>query len=93
MCHGELGTGKMEDKDFNQKLYEKLVDVIGPEEDVHSTRDFFRIMDTINAFGDEDFLSVSRGSLPEGFDIEGSDEDVTNILNSCNPFRDRGCKK
>lgn len=80
MCHGELGTGKMEDKDFNQKLYERLVDVIGTEEDVHSRRDFFRIMDTINAFGDEDSISVSSGSLPEGFDIEGSDEDVTNIL-------------
>lgn len=74
------GTGKMEDKDFNQKLYERLVDVIGTEEDVHSRRDFFRIMDTINAFGDKDSISVSSGSLPEGFDIEGSDEDVTNIL-------------
>lgn len=80
MCYGELGIGKMEDKDFNQKLYERFVDVIGIEEDVYLRCDFFRIMDIINVFGDEDFILVLSGSFSEGFDIEGSDEDVINIL-------------
>lgn len=80
MCYGELGIGKMEDKDFNQKLYERFVDVIGIEEDVYLRCDFFRIMDIINVFGDEDFILVLSGSFLEGFDIEGSDEDVINIL-------------
>ena len=70
----------MEDKDFNQSLYERLVDVIGTEEEVHSRQDIFRIIDKVNAFGDKDSISVSSGSLPEGFNLEGSDEDQTQIL-------------
>lgn len=75
-----LGIGRMEDKVFNQRLYERLVDVIGTEEDVQSRQDIFRIIDKVNAFGDKDSISVSSGSLPEGFDLEGSDEDITLIL-------------
>lgn len=79
----------MEHKDFNQKLYERLADVIGTEEEVHLRRDFFGIMDIVNAFGDKDSISVSSGSHPEGFDIEGSDEDVTLILKNVDviPFK------
>lgn len=70
----------MEDKELNQRLYERLEDVIGTEEDINSRQDVFRIMDKINVFGDKDSISVSSGSLPEGFDLEGSDEDVTVFL-------------
>lgn len=70
----------MEDKVFNQRLYERLVDVIGTQEDVQSRQDIFRIIDKVNAFGDKDSISVSSGSLPEGFDLEGSDEDITLIV-------------
>ena len=70
----------MQDKDFNLRLYERLVDVIGTEEDIQSRQDIFRIIDKVNVFGDKDSISVSSGSLPEGFDLEGSDEDITLIV-------------
>lgn len=67
----------MEGADLNQRLYERLADVIGTEEHIQSRRDIFKIMDKVNSFGDKDSLSISTGSLPEGFDLEGSDEDIT----------------
>ena len=48
----------MEGTDLNQRLYERLADVIGTEEDIQSRRDIFKIMDKVNSFGDKDSLSI-----------------------------------
>ena len=84
MRHGMIrrlqGISKMEDNYFTQRLYERLVDIIGNEEDIHSRREVFRILDIVNAFGDKDSIRISSGSLSEGFDLQGSDEDVTILI-------------
>lgn len=66
----------MEGVDLNQRLYERFVDVIGIEEYIQLRWDIFKIMDKVNFFGDKDFLFILIGSFLEGFDFEGSDEDI-----------------
>lgn len=64
-----------------KELTEKLIQIVGKFEDVKHRQDVFRIMDKINGvYGDVDSLSISSGSLSEGLDIQGSDEDLTFIL-------------
>lgn len=70
----------MENKDLNQKLYERLLDVVGTEDDIRSRQDMFKYMDIVNGFGDSDSISISAGSLSEGIDLKGSDEDIMLVL-------------
>ena len=65
---------------LQQNLYQSLVQVVGTEEDIKLRQRAFEIMDIVNGFGDDDSVSVSSGSLPEGLDMKGSDEDMMLIL-------------
>ncbi|XP_060581530.1 uncharacterized protein LOC132738119 [Ruditapes philippinarum] len=70
----------MEDKDLNGRLYRTLVDVVGTEDDIRCRQDMFTYMGVINGFGDNDSVSIPGGSLSEGFDLKGSDEDIMIVL-------------
>ncbi|XP_053393866.1 uncharacterized protein LOC128555499 isoform X2 [Mercenaria mercenaria] len=70
----------MEDKVVNDKLYKVLLDVVGTEKDIRSRQEIFKYMGMINSFGDRDSISISGGSLSEGFDLKGSDEDIMLVL-------------
>ena len=65
---------------LNQRLYERLLDVVGTEYDVQCRRDIFRYMGKVNGLGDRDSVSISAGSLSEGLDLKGSDEDILLVL-------------
>ncbi|XP_060581538.1 uncharacterized protein LOC132738124 [Ruditapes philippinarum] len=70
----------MEDKDLNNRLYKTLVDVVGTEDDIRCRQDMFTYMGVVNGFGDKDSVSIPGGSLSEGFDLKGSDEDIMLVL-------------
>ena len=76
--------GRLTDNDndtiLREKLYQTLVQIVGSEEDIKLRQRAFEIMDIVNGFGDDDSVSVSSGSLPEGLDIKGSDEDMMFLL-------------
>lgn len=74
----------MTEKELNKKLYEKLLDLVGTEDEIRSRQDIFKYVDIVNGFGDKDSISISCGSLAEGFDIKGSDEDTMLILKNIN---------
>ena len=80
----EHTTHKHRDNDevggFQEKLYHSLVQIVGSEEDIKLRQRAFEIMDIVNGYGDDDSISVSSGSLPEGLDMRGSDEDMMLIL-------------
>lgn len=62
------------------EMTEKLIQVVGTFEDVKRRQRMFQIMNIINGYGDIDSVSISSGSLAEGLDIKGSDEDIALIL-------------
>ena len=69
------------DVDGRKELTEKLIQIVGKFEDVKHRQDVFRVMDKINGvYGDVDSVSISSGSLSEGLNIQGSDEDITLVL-------------
>ena len=59
---------------------EKLIQVVGTFEDIKRRQKMFHVMNLVNGYGDIDSVSISSGSLAEGLDIKGSDEDITLIL-------------
>ena len=62
------------------EMIEKLIQVVGTFEDIKRRQRMFHIMNLVNGYGDIDSVSISSGSLAEGLDIRGSDEDITLIL-------------
>ena len=84
MSNREQKKVRLRDNDndniLQQNLYQTLVQVVGSEEDIKLRQRAFEIMDIVNGFGDDDSVSVSSGSLPEGLDMKGSDEDMMLML-------------
>lgn len=64
----------------HREMTEKLIQIVGTYEDIKHRQEMFRIMNLINGYGDVDSVSFSSGSLAEGLDIKGSDEDITLIF-------------
>ena len=62
------------------EMIEKLIQVVGTFEDIKRRQRMFHIMNLVNGYGDIDSVSISSGSLAEGLDIRGSDEDITLVL-------------
>ena len=62
------------------EMIEKLIQVVGTFEDIKRRQRMFHIMNLVNGYGDIDSVSISSGSLAEGLDIKGSDEDITLIF-------------
>ena len=65
---------------LKKQIYQTLIKIVGSEEDIKLRQRAFEIMDIVNGFGDDDSISVSSGSLPEGLDMKGSDEDMMLLL-------------
>ena len=84
MSSMELKKGRLKDNQndifLQEKLYQTLVQIVGSEEDIKLRQRAFEIMDIVNGFGDDDSVSISSGSLPEGLDMRGSDEDMMLLL-------------
>ena len=84
MSSMELKRGRLKDNHndifLQEKLYQTLVQIVGSEEDIKLRQRAFEIMDIVNGFGDDDSVSISSGSLPEGLDMRGSDEDMMLLL-------------
>ena len=62
------------------EMIEKIIQVVGTFEDIKRRQRMFHIMNLVNGYGDIDSVSISSGSLAEGLDIRGSDEDITLIF-------------
>ena len=62
------------------EMIEKIIQVVGTFEDIKRRQRMFHIMNLVNGYGDIDSVSISSGSLAEGLDIKGSDEDITLIF-------------
>ncbi|CAC5362072.1 unnamed protein product [Mytilus coruscus] len=62
---------------FKEKyLYEHLVNTVGTEIDIRTRQRLFIVMDMINNVDLPDGTRISSGSLAEGLDLPGSDQDV-----------------
>lgn len=63
-----------------KEMTEKLIQIVGTFDDIKRRQEMFRIMNIVNGYGDIDSVSISSGSLSEGLNMKGSDEDITLIL-------------
>lgn len=75
-----MGSHRTAESTLQQMVQDTLINIVGTEVDIKLRQEVFKIMDIVNGFGDDNSVSVSSGSLPEGLDMKGSDEDMMLLL-------------
>jgi len=64
-----------------KEIYDNLIRVVGSEKDIRIRQHMFLIMDKILNKESTALTQVSSGSLAEGLDLPGSDQDIMFVLN------------